>query len=149
MYQFVLSLHNAWRWVVVLAILFALVRFISGWRQHKRWTRLDRIGQSLYTHILDVQLVLGVTLYFFLSPLTRTAMADVGSAMWDSNQRFFLIEHGFGMLIAITIAHVFSVVARRATPDTRKFKLAALGVTLVLIAVLISMPWRRSLIPLF
>ena len=41
---------------------------------------------------MDVQLLLGLILYFALIPLTRTALMDMGAAMGVADLRFFAIE---------------------------------------------------------
>ena len=149
MYQIVLSLHNAWRWVVVLIIVIAIVQFLMGWLQRKNWTPSDRRTLMLYTTVLDIQLILGFLLFFVLSPVTTSAFSNFGEAMRNSGQRFFLVEHTVMMLIAVIVAHVSTVMVRRSSSDVGKFRIAAIGAIVATIAILAGMPWMRPLIPVF
>lgn len=148
MYQLVLSIHNAWRWVVVLIIVIAIVQFLMGWLQKQSWTPAARRTLLLYTTALDIQLLLGLLL-FFISPLTTSAFSNFGEAMRNSGQRFFLVEHTVMMLIAVIVAHVTSVITRKQATDAGKFRVAAIGAIVATIAILVGMPWSRSLIPVF
>lgn len=149
MYQIVLSLHNAWRWVVVLILVIAIVQFLMGWLQRKNWTSRDKRTLMLYTTAIDIQVVLGFLLFFVLSPLTTSAFSNFGEAMRNSGQRFFLVEHTVLMVVAVIVAHVSSIIARKQATDVGKFRIAAIGAIVVAIAILAGIPWMRPLIPVF
>ncbi|MCX7852855.1 MAG: hypothetical protein N2383_08730, partial [Caldilineales bacterium] len=71
MYPLFLALHNLLRWLVIIAAIIVLVRTLQGLRSRRPWTALDdRMGQ-LYTVSMDIQLLVGLVLFFVLSPLTR------------------------------------------------------------------------------
>ena len=89
MYGLVLLIHSWLRWAVVAAGLFAVVR--GG-------TREGAAGKW-FTLVLDIQILLGLLLYFVLSPFTRNALSDFGAAMGSSQLRFWAVEHVFGMII--------------------------------------------------
>ena len=55
---------------------------------------------------LDVQFLIGLLLYVWLSPFIRDAWADMGATMRNAPLRFFAVEHVTGMLIGIALAHV-------------------------------------------
>ncbi|MBA2260939.1 MAG: hypothetical protein H0W18_18780 [Acidobacteria bacterium] len=106
----------------------------------RAWTPADDRSLRLSVISLDVQFLLGLLLYFVLSPFTREAMSDMGAAMRSPGLRFFAVEHVAGMLIAITLAHVGAVRIRKAAPE-RRHRLAAIFFILALLAVLASIPW--------
>lgn len=138
MYGFVLALHSWLRWLVIVAVLWTILRaLVPGPRD---WTPADDRSVRVSLIALDVQLLLGLLLYFFLSPFTRMALSDIGGAMRNSGLRYFAVEHVFGMLIALALAHVGAVRIRKARPE-RRHRLAAIFFVLALLAVLASIPW--------
>lgn len=141
MYPTVLFLHSWLRWAVILLGLIALVRAIRGSAARRPWLPLDdRIGM-LFVAVLDVQLLLGLLLYFVLSPLSQAALADFGAAMGDPVLRYWGIEHVFGMVVGMFLAHRGRARVR-AIPDAgRKHKAAAVFIVLAMVAILASIPW--------
>ena len=69
-YSLVLFLHSWWRWVVLLLLLAAVARAVSGRLAGRTWTGSDRRANLLATIALDLQLLMGLLLYLFLSPFT-------------------------------------------------------------------------------
>lgn len=130
MYGVILLVHSWLRWAVLAAGIAAVVR--GGSR--------DATAGKWFTILLDVQFLLGLLLYFVLSPLTRIALGDFGGAMKSSQLRFFAIEHVFGMAIALALAHVGRKRVARATPE-RRARVAMVFYGLALLAILASIPW--------
>jgi hypothetical protein len=147
MYPAVLAIHNILRWVVLFLAILALVSAYRGWFGRREWTSADRKYGLFYTISLDLQLLLGLILYFVLSPLTRVALQDFGSAMANGELRFFALEHFFYMFLAVIFAHVGSITTRRATEGVNKHRRAAIWFTLALVAIILGMPWWRPFIP--
>ena len=141
MYALVLLLHSWLRWVVVLAGLFAIVRAVSGIAQKRGWGAMDDRAGLIFTIALDLQMLLGLVLYFLLSPLTRAALGDFGAAMGDSLLRFWAVEHVFGVVVGIVLAHRGRSRVRAATDPLKKHRIAAIFFGLALIAILASIPW--------
>jgi len=136
----ILILHSLMRWLVLLTGLAAAGRGIAGWNKPK-WTTADNRAGVLFISCLDIQVVLGLLLYLFASPTIRAAFSNVGAAMRASEYRFFLVEHPFGMLIAIVLAHIGRVRTKKATPDDAKQRAAGVFYGLALILILLSIPW--------
>jgi uncharacterized membrane protein YphA (DoxX/SURF4 family) len=149
MYTFVLAVHNIMRWIVVVLAIIALVRAYWGWFGKREWSLKDRKVGMFYSISLDVQLLLGLILYFGLSPMTRTAIQNLGAAMSNANLRFFALEHFFFMLVAAVLVHAGTITSRKAEESVTKHRRAAIWFTLAVIAILLGMPWSRPLIPLF
>lgn len=115
MYAFVLAVHNILRWIVLFLLILALVRAYWGWFGKREWTSTDgRIG-TFYSVALDIQLLLGLILYFGLSPITRIAFSDFGAALANTGLRFFVFEHVLMMVLAVIFAHLGLTTAKRAT----------------------------------
>ena len=143
MYSAVLLVHSWVRWVVIVAGLYAAVRGLLGASRHARWTPADDRAGFWFVMFLDLQLTIGLVLYLFLSPFASAALHDIGGAMKDPVLRFWAVEHVFGMLIGVALAHVGRVRARR-TDSLRRHRVAAIFYGLALIAILVSIPWPGS-----
>ena len=88
-----LSLHNLTRWAVVIAAVIVLWRAYGGWFGKKDWVKADdRIGM-LFVSFFDIQLLLGLILYFFFSESSKITLANLGAAMANPVDRFFGLEH--------------------------------------------------------
>ncbi|MBA2306453.1 MAG: hypothetical protein H0W08_28015 [Acidobacteria bacterium] len=130
MYVIVLLVHSWLRWAVLAAGLVAVFR--GGSR--------EETGGKWFTILLDVQVTLGLLLYFVLSPITGAALDDFGGAMKIPQLRFFAVEHVFGMVIGTALAHIGRARVRKA-PSHRRGRTAAIFYGLALIAILASIPW--------
>ena len=119
------------RWVVIVA---AVLVFVRGARGVNMTTRVFSIA-------LDIQMLLGLVLYFALSPFTRAAMQNMGAAMSNPTLRYWSVEHLTGMVIAVVVAHIGRARMRRATDDQARYKTGALFVAIALVLILISIPW--------
>jgi hypothetical protein len=149
MYQWLLALHSVLRWLVLLLGLIAVFRAFGG--RGRSWTPADDRAGKLYGISLDVQLLIGLILYGLLSPVTRAAFSDMGSAMREPVLRFFAVEHIALMVLAVALVHIGTKRIRRATTDAAKFRTAAIFYTFSLLFVLLSIPWpfRTAGRPLF
>jgi len=141
MYTTVLALHSWLRWAVVLIGLIAIVRALAAGAGRRPWLPLDdRLG-LFFIIVLDVQLLLGLVLYFVLSPITQAALADFGSVMQVSSMRYWAVEHVFGMVVGVFLAHRGRARVKAASDPTRKHRVAAVFLILAMIAILASIPW--------
>ena len=139
MYTSILLIHSWLRWAVLLAGLIAIVRALT--RAGRPWTPTDDRAGSWFVITLDAQIVLGALLYFALSPITRLALEDFGAAMGTSAIRFWAVEHVFGMIVGVTLAHIGRVRIRKAATDAKRHRLAAIFFGLALLAILAAIPW--------
>jgi len=141
MYGLALLLHSLLRWAVLLTGVVAAARAITGWRSGRPWTLADDRAAVWFTMALDTQVLLGLLLYFALSPITRAALQDFGGAMADASLRYWAAEHVFGMVTGLVLAHVGRARIRRVGNDARRHKVAAVFFTLALLAIIASVPW--------
>jgi hypothetical protein len=139
MYTTVLLLHSWLRWVVLIAALGALV---AAYRDDAPGAgrSSDRWGLALVSAV-DLQMLLGLLLYFVVSPMMQAIRADMAAAMRNPAARFWAVEHISMMLAAVVLIHVGRVLARKAkTPDARRTRLLfCFG--LALLAMLAQTPW--------
>ena len=143
MYTGFLHLHDTLRWLVLLSLVITLVKYISGWLANQSWEKTDNILGIVFTSLMDIQLLTGLVLYFFLSPVTKLAMSDFGAAMKDPGLRFYAVEHFSMMLIAVVLVHIGRAKSKKAKTDSAKFKTATIFFMIALVVILAAIPWSR------
>jgi hypothetical protein len=141
MYPWTLLIHSWLRWLVILFGLVVVVRAIGGAMGRRPWGPTDDRFVGLFMRTLDVQVLLGLLLYFFLSPITRAALSDFGGAMASSGLRFFAVEHVFGVIVGMVLAHRGRARVKAVADPVAKHRVAAIFFVLALIAILASIPW--------
>ena len=141
MYSAFLLIHSLLRWVVVIAGLVTLARAISGITGRRNWLAGDAAAVRWFSIALDVQFVIGLLLYVWLSPFIRDAWADMAATMRNAPLRFFAVEHLIGMLIGIALAHVGKSKIGKAADAAQKHKLALIFFGLAMVVILLSIPW--------
>ena len=90
---------------------------------------------------LDVQMLVGLLLYFALSPFTSQALADFGAAMRTPQLRFWAVEHVTMMFAAVIVAHVGRVLARKARKPASKRMRLLVCFGLATLLLLLGTPW--------
>ena len=145
MYTGLLHTHNLFRWLVLAIALLAIILAFAGWFGKRDWKKIDNISGLLLTIFVDIQLVVGLILYAFVSPITRSAFADFGAAMKNDMLRFYAIEHFVMMLIALVLIHIGRSKSKKAVDTNKKHRSAAIFYTIGLIVILAGIPWDRAL----
>jgi hypothetical protein len=145
MYTGLLHTHNLFRWLVLLAAVFAIVLALAGWLGKKPWTKKDNIAGLLFTIFVDIQFVIGMILYLFVSPFTKAAFADFGAAMKNQVLRFYAVEHILLMVAALALVHIGRVKAKKEIIAWKKHRTAAIWYGIAFILILAGIPWDRAL----
>jgi len=150
MYTTILILHSWLRWLALLAGVVATIAAARDTTPLGQKSAADRWGLVLMIS-LDLQLLLGLLLYFVVSPVMAAIRADFGAAMRNPAARFFAVEHITMMLAAIVLAHVGRVLARKATTaESKRMKLTiCFGIATVLMFLAVPWPGMRAGRPLF
>jgi len=143
MYPFLLYLHNLLRWVILIVGFVAVVTAIRGAFARTRWTGQHNALGRVFTISVDIQLLVGLLLYFVFSPITTGAFGHFSQAMQASHIRFFLVEHMPVMIVAIVLVHIGAARARRLDSP----RPAAIFYTIAMILFVIAIPWWRPLVP--
>lgn len=147
MYSIILAIHNVLRWVVIILGILAVARAYIGFLGNLEWTERDRKIGTFFAVSIDVQLLLGLFLYIFVSDITRTIFRDFSAAMSNEGIRFFVLEHAFYMILAVVFAHLGSLLPRRVEDSRAKFARSAIWFTMTFLVIILGMPWSRPLFP--
>jgi hypothetical protein len=147
MYGVVLLIHSWLRWVALVAGFGATLTALPTTPSRGR---NDAWGLALVS-ALDLQLLLGLLLYFVLSPNIAAIRENFGEAMKVPALRFWAVEHVMTMLVAVILVHVGRVLARKAaTPQTaRKRLLICFGLATILMIAATPWPGAAAGRPLF
>jgi hypothetical protein len=140
MYTALLIVHSWLRWAVILSGLAVLGASATGMTRRRAWQRGDDLRVRVFTTSLDVQFLIGIVLYGLLSPVTYSGFADMGAAMRDPILRFYTVEHTFGMVASLALAHIGRARVRKAAEAARhRTVLIFFGMSIAVI--LLSIPW--------
>jgi hypothetical protein len=150
MFDVILLLHSWLRWPALIAGVLATAAAFSYRPAGGEKAAADRWG-GIFVGLLDLQFLLGLLLYFVLSPTTAAIRQDFGGAMRDPVARFWAVEHLTLMLVAVAVAHVGRVLARKAaTPGAKRTRmLVCYGISTLAIIAAIPWPGFRAGRPLF
>ena len=136
-------MHNTLRWLILLSIAVTIFKYLTGWLGKQPWKKIDNILGIVFTSLMDLQLLIGLSLYFFLSPVTKMAMSDFGAAMKDDTLRFYAVEHISIMVIAVTLVLVGRAKSKKAKTDVDKFRIASIFFLAALVLILAGIPWSK------
>jgi hypothetical protein len=139
MYTTVLMLHSWIRWIALVAVVGATLAAVRG-RVAGTTSLADRWGLVAVT-TLDIQMLLGLILYFVVSPNMQEIRAHFGEAMRNPQLRFWAVEHITAMFVALVLVHLGRVLARKAkTPAAKRTRLlVCFGIATV--AMFLGTPW--------
>jgi len=126
-----LHAHSGLRWLVLIFLLLAAFKSIAGWLGKKEFNKSDNMIALLLLSFTHLQLIVGVIMYF-ISP----KVISMGDAMKDSGLRFWALEHGLTMLIAIVLITLGRVKSKKATDSVQKFKKGAIFYSIALLLII-------------
>jgi len=133
-----IHLHNALRWVVLIAGVIAIVKAILNASAGKPY---QKTAGTVFVASLHVQLLLGLGLYFGVSGVVAAFLADPGASMKVAALRFFGMEHLVLMVAAAVVATIGSARSRRAPDEVTKNKTARTFFLIAMVLLLLGVPW--------
>lgn len=140
MYVALVIAHSWLRWLVLVMVVLALVRAARG-AGGGAWTSADDSAGKWFVTALDIQILVGLILYFFLSPYTSGIWSNMGTVMRDPLLRFLAVEHFVGMMVAAAFAHVGRARIRKTSDPAKRHTTALIFFGLSLIVMAGSIPW--------
>lgn len=126
MTKIIFMAHSGWRWVALLAVVVAFGYGLWGWLGGKSWNPTGRKLAMFATIALDIQLLLGLTLY---------ALEKAWASGLPTGVRF---EHPTMMILALVAIHAMSVRVKRGSGDQARYRWLALGTLAALVLVVVG-----------
>ena len=133
-----LDLHNFMRWVILVLALITIIRSLNGMNSGKIFTKGDRKTALFLMIATDIQLLLGLFLYFSKGWFNALTSGNVMSVAYN---RFFAVEHLLGMIIALVLIHAGYAATKRNIADASRYKKLFWYTLIALVVILISIPW--------
>ena len=151
LYTITLYFHSWNRWLILVAGIVVLFSAIKGLSAKSDYSPFQKRWSLIFISSLHLQLLVGLVMYFFLSPVTMQALSNFGAAMKDPLLRFFAVEHTFVNIIAIALAQTGSILVKRAVSQVLKHKRTLIwtGIAMLLILAMIPMGMMGVARPLF
>lgn len=143
MYSTVLVLHSIFRWLVLLALSYAIVIAYRGYTSKSSFSSWDNHIRHWTATIAHIQLVFGILVYI-KSPIVQSFFSTFSTSFSDWNLTFFGLLHPILMLTAIVVITVGSAKAKRKETDSEKYQTMLIWFVLALIFIFIAIPWPFS-----
>jgi len=140
-YPIALLVHSWARWAVLGLLVAVVIRAWRGRTGFGSWTPLDERLHVALVGVTDLQLLVGLWLYFGASPFARAFLTDLGNAIHVRELRFFGLEHATIMLAAVAFVHVGRVRSKRAADPLQRHRRVFAWTLTALLFVLSSIPW--------
>ena len=141
MYEILLNLHSWLRWLVLGMAVVVIYNNYNGWKSGLVYSDKDKKLNTYMMLLLHSQLVIGLALYFGVSPMMKDIMANFGGSMKDSAQRFWSVEHMMGMVIGIIVAQIGPSKAKKQSTDAQKFKPGFMWFTIAILIIILMIPF--------
>jgi hypothetical protein len=142
-HQFLLLLHSAGRWLVLLFLLYAICRSARGYFAKLGFTAHDNLIRHLTATVSHVQLLLGLSLYMF-SPVVKFQVPDLGGSAVLNEGVFFRYVHISLMVLSVVLVTIGSARAKRMETDRDKFRVMLGWFSFALLVIMIAIPWPFS-----
>jgi len=117
--------------------LLTLISSLSGLSGKRNYTSGDNKVNLFFMISCDIQLLIGLTLYFGRGWFDSLKLVGMG----NPTTRFFTMEHGLMMIIAWILVHIGRVAVKKASMTSTKFKKSLIYFGLALLLILVSIPW--------
>lgn len=129
-----LHLHNVLRYLIIIAAVWAIIKLIQAKKANKPFGKSEKTPSLLYMIFMDIQLVLGVALFFFTNYITK--LKEVAFSDWDKVSQFFLREHLPIMILSLIFVHIGHSAAKKS-----KYSKAITFFIISLVLIIAAVPW--------
>jgi hypothetical protein len=136
MYEILQKAHSGWAYLVLIALVIALLNSILGMNSKREFAAKDKRLALMGLIATHFQLVLGLLLYF-ISPV---GLASLGQ-MSNSALRLTSLEHPLINVIAIALITIGWSKHKKANESQSKFKAIAVFYGIGLLLILSRIPW--------
>lgn len=142
MADIITEIHSMVRWLLVILFVVSIARSSIGWLKKKEWLPLDNTLSLILNMAADVQLVLGLVLYFVLSPTTAVILSGFNKALATPGFSFIGIFHPLAMFLAVVLMHIGGKRAQRQLTGTSRHKGTVVTLVISFILILMAIPWN-------
>lgn len=115
-----MRVHGDIRWLVAIVAAAVVIKFLIGWLGKKQYAPLDKTLLTIYTILMDINVLLGLILLFFAGGFSGARL-----------------EHATTMILAAIAAHM-TAVWRKSTDSSTKYRNQLLMVALSLLLVVMG-----------
>lgn len=134
-----IAAHSGMRYIILLLLVIAIINAIVNLKSDK-YGKKDKLLNLFAMVFLHIQLLVGLILYFIdLSKNTKVRFGE--GMMSDPVTRFFTMEHGLMMIIAIALVTIGYMKSKKAIDANKKHKLVLRYYGLGLIVIFVAIPW--------
>ncbi len=133
MYNMLKHAHSGLRWLLLAALIYAIIKGFQSWRNGKAFNKPSALIGLILTH---VQLVIGLLLYFVYSPL-MFGTAGLPHVI----TRFYTVEHLVTMLLAIILITIGYSRGKRKADATAAGKAVFVFYLIGMVLILLGIPW--------
>ena len=134
-----LYFHSLLRYFILLFAFVVVVQSVVGFMGKKTFKKGNRQTALILLICCDLQLLLGLILYYCKGWVNTLS---TGGVMADPYRRFWAVEHGVGMVIAIVLVHMGYTVSKKNMDDDRKFKRMFWFIFIALAIFVATIPWQ-------
>lgn len=135
------DIHSWVRWAIVLTGLWAILRALKGVTGNSAYTDADKKAGLFFMIFFDIQLLIGIILYFVSTFGFAQFQANGAATMHEAIPRYFAVEHGLAAIIAIALVHIGRSKVKKAKLDIQKHKLSLIFFLLALVIMAARIPW--------
>jgi hypothetical protein len=136
MYEILQKAHSGWAYLVLIALVIALLNSILGMNSKREFAAKDKRLALIGLIATHFQLVLGLLLYF-ISPVGLASLGQIS----NSALRLTSLEHPLINVIAIALITIGWSKHKKADESQSKFKEIAIFYGIGLLLILSRIPW--------
>ena len=125
--EVIVTLHNIWRWVVLLVGLGAIALAVMSATGARPWDGVSDRLSFFFTLAMDIQILIGAVVW-------------IGQQRWDGSDTFLSFIHPLLMVVAVALAHVGRARSDRADGSRAKGQQASLFYIASFIVIVVAIP---------
>ena len=125
--EVIVTLHNIWRWVVLVVGLGAIALAVMSATGARPWDGVSDRMSFFFTLAMDIQILIGAVVW-------------IGQQRWDGSDTFLSFIHPLLMLVAVALAHVGRARSDRADGSRTKGQQASIFFIASFIVIVVAIP---------
>jgi hypothetical protein len=140
MYTGLKHLHSFMPYLLLTVLVLALIKSFVAYRKNQAHTEAHRKTGLMVLILAHLQFTIGCILYF-VSPMSKAGLSDMGAAMKDSTLRLYAVEHPLMMILAIVFITMAYSKSKKEIADSLKHKVKWVYYLIALVLILSRIPW--------